>query len=471
MTRARGMLMPLVLLGMQGCWLGAWLSTLESLLPARRGITPAALLFLVAATAAFPLLKRAPLKRLTVEILYWVLWCLLAAVAGRLLLLTDVPWSDPSWLVALPQAAARLIYETRPAELLLLAGSGVAWHLGRRAVAGVPDYGRLLGDFQFGLVLLLAAFLLRHALGAGSDGQMLLALAFFALSLTGVALSRGDEGAGAGALIARKHFSSSLASFVAIVSVAGLLASVAVTPEVISAVGDAFRYIWHLIERVMAFLASLIPASEVEPAEPEAPATGDDSGLLEFYRTMPFPVLLKRVLRLLYFAMVIGMLLFGLWRLLGQILAWMRRRSLSSGIEMESLDSGLLSDLLALVRWVEERFRRAWRWLASVAGRAGATTAPSVNILYRNLLKWAAKKVHARAPSQSPCEYQAVLQGVLPSAADDLALMTRTYVCLRYGRYEPEEADIQAMARALRRIRHAKRQRRPDMPAKEGETP
>jgi len=471
MTRARGMLMPLVLLGMQACWLGAWLSTLESLLPASRGITPAALLFLVAAMAVFPLLKRAPLRRFTVEVLYWVLWGLLAAVAGRLLLLSDVPWTDPSWLVALPRAAARIIYETRPAELLLLAGSGVAWHLGRRPVAGAPDYGRLLGDFQFGLVLLLTAFVLSHALGVASHGQVLLALVFFALSLMGVALSRGDEGAGAGALIARKHFSTSLVSFVAIVSLAGLLASVAVTPEVISAIADAFRYVWHLIERLMAFLASLIPASEVEPLEPEAPATGDDSGLLEFYRNIPFPVLLRRVLRLLYFAMVIGMLLFGLWRLLGQVLAWMRRRSLSSGIEMESLNSGLLSDLLALMRWVEERFRRLLGRLAGLVGRTGVTTAPTVFSLYRDLLKWAAKKLHAREPSQSPYEYQKALQGLLPSAAEDLALVTETYVRIRYGRYEPEDADIEAVARASRRIRHAKRPGKSEALAKEGETP
>jgi len=464
------MLMPLVLLGMQACWLGAWLATLESLLPASRGITLAALSFLVTAILAFPLLKRAPLRRVTVEVLYWALWCLLVAVAGRLLLLPGVPWTDPSWLVALPRAAASIIYETRPAELLLLAGSGVAWHLGRRPVAGATDYGRLLGDFQFGLVLLLAAFLLSHALDAGTHGQVLLALVFFALSLTGVALSRGDDGAGAATLIARKHFSSSLLSFVVIVSIAGLLASIAVTPEVISAVADAFRYVWHLVERVMAFIASLLPASDVEPAEPGAPATGDDSSVLEFYRSMPFPMLLKRVLRLLYFAMVIGMLLFGLWRLLGQILAWMKRRSLSSGIEMESLDFGFLSDLLALMKWIENRFQRMWRRLAGLLGRTGIAAAPTVNTLYRDLLKWAAKRVLARAPSDSPYEYQKALGQLLPSAADDLALLTETYVCMRYGRYEPEESDIQAMARASHRIRHAKQQRRPDAQAKEGET-
>ena len=179
--------------------------------------------------------------------LYWALWCLLAAVAARLLLLPDTPWTDPAWLVALPRAAIRFIFETRPAEMLVLVGTGVAWHLGRRPMAGTPDYGRLLGDFQFGLVLLLTAFLVSHAVDAGSDGQVLLALAFFALSLTGVALSRGEEGGGAATLIARKHFSSSLLSFVAIVSVAGLLASIAVTPEVISAFIDAVRYLLHLV--------------------------------------------------------------------------------------------------------------------------------------------------------------------------------------------------------------------------------
>ncbi len=469
MTRARATLLPLVLLGMQACWLGAWLAVVESRVPGSHAITPAVLAFLPAGMATFPLLRQLPVRRLTVEVLYWALWCLLAAAAARLLLLPDAPWTDPAWLVALPRAAIRFIFETRPAEMLVLVGTGLAWHLGRRPMAGTPDYGRLLGDFQFGLVLLLTAFLVSHAVGAASDGQVLLALVFFALSLTGVALSRGEEGGGAAALIARRHFSSSLLSFVAIVSVAGLLASIAVTPEVISAFIDAVRYVLHLVERGMAFVASLIPAPDVEPTESAAPATGDDSSLLEFYRSLPISVLLKRVLYLLYVAMISGMLLFGLWRLLGQVLEWLRRRSLSAGIEMESLDTGFLSDLLALMRWIETRTRHLFRRLAELAGRSGDTATPTVASLYADLLRWAGKKLHAREPSQSPYEYQTELQQRLPAAADDLALMTETYVCMRYGRYEPESADVEAMARASHRIRHATRPRGPDTSTKEGE--
>ncbi|MCK9356237.1 MAG: DUF4129 domain-containing protein [Dehalococcoidia bacterium] len=470
MTRARAMLLPLVLLGMQACWLGAWLAVVESRVPGSHAITPAVLGFLPAGMVAFPLLRQLPVRRLTAEVLYWALWCLLAAVVARLLLSPETPWTDPAWLVALPRAAIRFIFETHPAEMLVLVGTGVAWHLGRRPMAGTPDYGRLLGDFQFGLVLLLTAFLVSRAVNAGSDGQVLLALAFFALSLTGVALSRGEEGGNAATLIARKHFSSSLLSFVAIVSLAGLLASVAVTPEVISAVVDAVRYVLHLVERGMAFVASLIPAPDVEPAEPAAPATGDDSSLLEFYRSLPVSVLLKRVLYLLYVAMIVGMLLFGLWRLCGQILAWLRRRSMSAGIEMESLDTGFLSDLLALMRWIETRIQHLFRRLAELAGRSGGAAAPTVASLYADLLRWAGRKLHAREPSQSPYEYQTELQQLLPTAADDLALVTETYVCMRYGRYEPESADIEAMARASHRIRHATRLKGPDTSTKEGET-
>jgi len=155
--------------------------------------------------------------------------------------------------------------------------------------------------------------------------------------------------------------------------------------------------------------------------------------------------------------------------LCGQILAWLRRRSMSTGIEMESLDTGFLSDLLALMRWIETRIQHVFRRLAELAGRSGGAATPTVAGLYADLLRWSGKKLHAREPSQSPYEYQTELQQLLPTAADDLALVTETYVCMRYGRYEPESADIEAMARASHRIRHATRLKGPDTSTKEGE--
>ncbi len=470
MKRTRALLLPLVLLGMQACWLGIWIGVVESAVQGGRSITACSLCFMAMGMVAFLLLRRLRARRITIEGLYWLLWCLLSAVVGKLLLFAHMPWADPAWLTALPQAALRLVFETRPAELLLLAGTGVAWYLGRRSASSPLHYGRLLGDFQFGLVLILIALLLSHAVGASSHGHVLLALAFFALSLTGVALSRGEEGSDAASLLARKHFSSSLLSFVAIVSTAGLLVSIAVTPEVISAVVDSLKYVWQLIERAMAFIASLVPAGEIEPEGPPASATGDDTSLLEFYHSMPIPALLKRILYLLYVTMVAGLLLFGLWRLCGQVLEWLKRRSRTAGIELEALDAGFLSDLLALVRWLGRKLGRVWQGIRTRVNPRRTTATPTVAGLYADLLRWAGKRLRPRQPAESPYEYQAALQGLLPSAGDDLALMTQTYVCTCYGGYRAESADIEALGRASHRIRHSRRLRKPDITTKEEET-
>ena len=139
--------------------------------------------------------------------------------------------------------------------------------------------------------------------------------------------------------------------------------------------------------------------------------------------------------------------------------------------ELEALDAGFLSDLLALIRWLGRTMQKAWRRIASriTPGRTAAT--PTVASLYADLLHWTAKKLRPREPSESPYEYQTALRGLLPAAAEDLALVTQTYVCTYYGRYKAESPDIEAMGRASQRIRHARRPKKPDTTTKEGETP
>ncbi len=458
-TRGMGrVLLPAVLLAMQACWLYVWTSLIETELLDARSISITIILFLPAGAIAFTHLRTLPLHHVTRLVCYVVLWMILAMLAGKIVLYPTMSWSQPDWILALPAALGSLIYETRPAELLLLLGSGFAWYLGSRAARRSLDHSTLLGEFQFGLLLLIAAFLAAQALDAPTGHHVPLALAFFALSLAGVAITRNREDDTGASLLARRHFTGPLAGLLVTVSILGLVASIAVTPTLLNAVLDALRYIGHLVGAAFSFLASLIPESEFAPIEEPPPAAGDDSELREFYRGIPWPATLRRILFIAWTVVVIGTVLFALWMICSQILDWLKRRSDTRGVEVESLDSGLLADLLAFLLWLRDGIRR----LSHRAGqhflrRVSSGSDESWLTLYTTLTRWAGKRLQTRDASQSAHEYQALLARLHPVAAPDIAMVTDIYARARYGGHEPDLETVNEMSQALRRIRRAPR--------------
>lgn len=462
--RLKRQLLPTMQLGMQACWLYAWLSLIEMRLLGRISIAPAAILFAVLGAFARAGVERLPLKRVARVACYWVLWFAIATFVGKYLLYPAMAWGQSDWVFALPRSLLRLIFETQPAELLLLCGSACAWYLGGRAVSSPATYETLLGQFQFGLLLLFGAFLLAHGLGVASGHPVLLSLAFFALSLTGIAITRSRNGSEPASVPSGRHFTGSLLTLVVVVSVLGLLAGIAITPDLVGTFIDAGRAILHSLGSALAFLFSLFPAPDVPSgAEMEPPATGEDASLLEFYRTLPWPALLRRALFIVWVVVVMGMFLFALWRLCSSLLEWLKRRSNVSGIEIESLDTGLLADLLALLLWLDRRVRQAANHVARFARqKMGATGEPTWTSVYAGLVHWAARKVLPREPSQSAHEYQATLSELLPAATADLAFVTDTYARARYGGHEPDGSTVQEMHSAVHRIRRAPRRRGAD---------
>ncbi len=453
-------LLPAVFLGMQACWLYAWLSVIELSTIGHIGVSPIPLLFLPLGAVAWAYITRLPL-RLFQPVLFWFLWVIAAALCGKLVLYPDMPWSQPDWLYALPAALVRLIFEVRAAELLLLCGCGCAWYLGGRASGQRITYGRLLTHFQFGLALMLGAFLLAYGRELPAGHPVLLALVFFGLSLSGIALMRSQREGGGIALPSNRQFTGSLLSVIITVSLLGLLAGIAITPGLVGAIIDAARFVVYVLLGIIAFLFSLLPQGGVpEGADLEPPATGDDQGLLEFYRSLPLPAILRRILFIGWGIVVIGMLLFALWRICEAVLQWLRRRGNMTGIEIESLDSGLLADLLALLLWLKRESLGVWLRIKAFLQRSlRAEKDISWGTLYAELLRWAGKKLQPRAPSQSAHEYQYVLSGLLPAASPDLAYVTETYSRARYGGYEPDDEALRQMQQAVHRIRHLPRRR------------
>lgn len=464
-------LLPLVMLGMQACWLYAWAALIEAKLLESHTIAATVVLFVPLGAAVFASLGSLRMRPVLHIVCYWLAWVVLAAIAGKLLLFTSIPWTQPDWLYALPRALGQLVYETRPAELLLLLGSGCAWHVGSRPVRRSIDHGTLLGEFQFGLVLLVGALLVAQALNAPAGHHVPLALAFFAFSLTGIAITRSRRDESGASLLTSRHFTSSLVGLLAVVSLLGLLASIAVTPTLLNAIVDGARYIGHLIGAAFAFLASLLPASDFAPIEEPPPASGDDSELREFYRGIPWPPMLRRILFIAWTVVVIGMVLFAIWRVCSQILDWLKRRSDARGVEVESLDSGLLVDLLALLLWLRNGVRRlaqrAMQRVLRTMSRGGDQTWTDV---YAAFERWSGTHLRVRGISESVHEYQAVLSELHPVAAGDLAMVTDTYARARYGRHEPASETVREMAQAVRRIRRTPRSKTGEIePETEGE--
>jgi len=386
--------------------------------------------------------------------LYWTLWVIVAALAGKVLLYTGMPWNQTDWLYALPQAFVRLIFEVHPAELVLLIGSGVAWYLGGHVVDAASTHGRLLANFEFGLVMLLAAALASNELSIQILNPVLPALAFFALSLGGIALTRSPQ-EGSGRTSGNRQFAVSLISVIIVVSALGLLASIAITPDLVGVIIKVGKFILYALLGLLAFLFSLLPDPDLSAGElPPPPAVGDDRGVMDFFRSLPLSDLFRRVTRILWTVTVLAMLLTALWRISSAVLDWLRRRGNTAGVEMERLDSGLFADLRAWLDWLLRRPAALGRRILGYAlTRMATRQTVSWRTVYAGMLAWAGKRLRSRGASESAHEYTAALTGMLPAAAPDLAYVTETYARARYGGYEPDRDSVIEMQQAVQRIK------------------
>ena len=312
--------------------------------------------------------------------------------------------------------------------------------------------------------MLLAAFLVSHGLEQGLHRPVLLSLGFFGVSLAGIAVARGARGGEGKASLSRGHLTGTILTLIAIVSVLGLLVGMALTPDVLRVLLDALRYIGHLFGEFMRWIASLIPAPEMEPGIPPEGATGDDTAVRDFYRGLPIPALLKRGLYIAWVAIILGILLYALWQMCSQVLAWLRRRmDMGEGAELESLDMGFLSELAAFMRQIFARISTmAARVLAAILRTGGRAQPATVRTVYVGFVRWAGKKILAREPWQSPYEYMSALAECLPAAIPDLATVTEPYVLERYGRHEPDDGIVEEMIGACTRIRRTPRVRKHD---------
>jgi hypothetical protein len=324
-----------------------------------------------------------------------------------------------------------MLHSFEPALLILLSSLGL-WWLGRRLAYVKVEFSTAVTEFQFGLVMLMIVFFTAYELNLDQSSSLPVGMSFFALALIGISVSHARENGSWFNSSQRAHWPGILILSIVIILLLGLLVSIIVTPGLIHLVLRALGWVWDQIMRFLSFLISLLPQpSSQEPMLPlpSAPAPeGPDTGGFHL------PEWLTSGGRLVWTVVFCLLGLFAIYRITSQIFAWMRRRSNSGNGEVESLKLSFWADV---VTW----FKRIISWIFGFKFGSFNKNKPhnvppeiaTVRQLYSRVLRWGMEGGHPRLKSQTPNEYQMVINGAISQTQEDLDFITREYNDARYG--------------------------------------
>jgi hypothetical protein len=392
------------------------------------------------------------LKNSVRRILNWVLWAILLLISIKVQLYSSIPWAEPAWLTSLPFAIPQLINHFSPV-ILLSAGSAVIWWLGNRLSTGTVNFESLLARFQFGLVILIAAFFIFSFLQIDFLNAIPVVLIFFFASLTGISVAHAQENKSWISDRNRLQWSWILLISIGVIFAAGFMISVIVSHDLLQLVVDAVKWLGKLIMTVLTFLASLLPKPEpgtMLPPPVEIPGNPPEETAL----ILNLPEALRNWLNLAMGLIWAGLVLVALWQISSRLFNWLRGRFNTPEAEIEPIKGAFKADLIALLK----RIYRVLSGLSLISWLTGKskTSSPealSVYQVYRHLLHLGAKSGRPRKHFQTPNEYLGILADLLPHVRQELALITQQYVSTRYGGRLPETQELQDMRQSWDRIR------------------
>jgi hypothetical protein len=152
---------------------------------------------------------------------------------------------------------------------------------------------------------------------------------------------------------------------------------------------------------------------------------------------------------------MLGMIVFALWRMSSDLVKWLRRKlTTTQGAEVESLSGGFKADLLALLEQIMaklHRLRHIFHWRKSKKPLPQETA--SVRDIYRQFLRWTARKGCPMKPHQTPSEHLRTMEHLLPAAQDDLQFITQQYLHARYSPSPPGESVLNQLTQAWHRLK------------------
>ena len=277
------------------------------------------------------------------------------------------------------------------------------------------------------------------------------------LALLGLSIAHAQEGTGWLTGLYQGNWFGILLICISVILVLGLIIGSVITPDFIQLILTALKWVWGMIEKAIIFLVNLFPVSdssaeplpELMPATPAAPET-------EWHKFFQIPEAVRSGMRLGWSMMMIGLVLFFLWRVSSPLFNWLLRKlAITANAEFEPLSGAFKADILAL-------FRRLYFKLCSLRLllRWRKKTAPpdltSVRQIYRQLLRWAASRGVPKLVFQTPDEYLYVLQEVIPESSDALQFITQHYVSNRYGSSFPSDMELHRLKQSWHQVKHVR---------------
>ena len=442
----------LSLVGMEGCWLYAFILLAAA---GTAGSAPSAPLLTALLPLSFVitmLLEQTGWHRILKLIAVWLCWAVATLLMVKLHLFPAVGWADISWLLAVPLSIAHVIYAFEPALLVLLA-SLVLWWMGRRAAQCKLDFARLLAEFQFGLILLVIAFLISSAAQVRLQGVIPLALVFFCFALTGISSAHARRDKSWFAAMLQGHWGWLLALSICAILIVGLAIGVFVSRDLLQVFVDGLKWLWGIVLWIIELLASLLPQTGggAELPAPMPVPGGEDADNFRLFQISDEARTILNILMAVLWSVILAL---ALWRISSQIYNWLARRTARmEEVEVEQLKGAFWADLVTMVK----HFAAALTGLLSrVLRREKARELPGaafVRSTYRQMTHWAASRGYPRTADQTPYEYLGMLSAALPEAGDELHLITMHYVQVRYGTANPTPADRDSVDQSWRRIR------------------
>jgi hypothetical protein len=441
---------------MEGSWIYAFLLMLNSSTVDNRLWVPALVLVFPVSWAFHKLLQNLRWHKVPVFIVSWLVWLIVLLLLVKIQLFPDSEWGGSDWLLAVPRAIVQIIYTFSP-ELLLLISSAVIWWLGKRmADRGVKFTGVVTG-FQFGLIMLLMTFFFAYMLDVSIAHSVIIVIVFFLCALLGISLAHAKENTGWFSTgMNRGQWTGLLLVAIALVLLLGLFIGLVVSADLLHMIVAAIKWIGAWITKIVLFLVSLIPFSdhgELVPPEAMQPQMGAS----EQYELWKMPENIRAILRIIWAVVFGGIIVIALWQISSQIFKWMRRRlSSMSGDEIEPLRGAFKADIIGLFRFIAGKLRSIFR---SVFKRRKADVLPeniSVRQIYRHFLRWARSRGYPRHMAQTPYDFLAVMNDIVPERRTELHLITEYYVNARYGRSVPTGADVSQLADDWKKIKKSR---------------
>lgn len=434
--------------GMEACWMVSGLWLMEARAAPEALPVPWLMLGLPLAFTLWRITRALSVSlRLSAGLAGGVIWALLLIVFSALPI-DALP--ESAWGVGLVKRLLQRQGASSPIQLTALAAVAI-WVGGLRLATVQVGFDQLLGEFQFGLPIMLFIFFCAVQWDAALPAPAVVVFSFFSLFLLGAAAARGSDAGGWLQGKARARWLAALVFNAALVLGAGLLLTAAVTPEALKLALGFLETLWNaMIEwvvRLIAFLVRLIPQSEIKAhpmggggaSVPQDPST--------ITNLLQIPDYVRRIAGFIVAAFWI--VLFGvcLWRMASQIAAWLRRQMNDlDDAEVETLRGAFRQDLRRLLRRLRRRLKGWIAWLGYALGRRPLADslpaeAAAVRRLYRSLLAWSAAGGCPRLRHQTPHEFLGRLCDWLPEARAKLALITEHYTGVRYGGRRPD-ADV-----------------------------